>query len=307
MTRRSLPATAPRSISSVIQSWALQLADSQKTPRTRTLYLREAHLFEAWLAEEGVTTVAGITPEHCRSYALHLFERGLADTTRNLSHRCLQVFLGFAVQEGVIEATPLAGLRAPKIDTEKSRRFQVPTDDSLNDVYTVISKDAHKLSRTRDTAVLRLFQSTGMRLGELAGLQLNDIDLGTRIAHVSGKTGWRAVRFDPKAARAIDRYLVERDKHYCRDSKALWLSRAGAMTASGLGQMVRERGLAAGVALHPHQFRHRFANEWLKAGGSEIDLQYVAGWRSGQMVRRYSDFAGAERALAAYDKVLGGE
>lgn len=303
MTRRSLPPVEKRRLSAVARSWILALKDKQRQPRTIQLYQSEANKLIAYLGDLPIDIVSA---EDMRRYHEHLIELGLADTSRNLVHRALNVFFNLAIEEGDIETSPMARLKAPKIDSEKSKRFHVPTDAELDKVFAEIAKDPHLHSRTRDTAILRLLMDTGIRLGELAAMQLDDVDLDQRMAHVAGKTGYRSVRFTPKAARALDRYLTQRSRHYARASKALWLARAGDMTDSGIGQMVRDRARAAGISrLHPHALRHRFANKWLAEGGNEIDLQWLAGWRSGAMVRRYSDYAGSDRALRAYDRVLG--
>ena len=303
MTRRSLPPAGGRPLSAVKRSWMLALKDTHKSPRTIHLYDVEA---DRLIAALGDMPVDKVTSAEMRRFGDSLIEKGLADTTRNITHRALNVFFNFAVEEGDIETSPMAKMKAPTIDSEKSRRFHVPTDAELDRVFAEIAKDEHPHTRARDTAILRLLMDTGMRLGELSAMHLDDVDLDQRMAHIAGKTGYRSVRFSPKTARALDRYLTQRSKHYARDSKALWLARAGAMTDSGIGQMVRDRARAAGISrLHPHALRHRFANTWLEAGGNEIDLQWLAGWRSGAMVRRYSDYAGRDRALRAYDRVLG--
>jgi hypothetical protein len=97
------------------------------------------------------------------------------------------------------------------------------------------------------------------------------------------------VTFGRKIALALDRYLRLRASRPFAHLPNLWLGLAGAMTPSGLYQVVAARDAAAGLPrLHPHQFRHSFADSWPSAGGNEGDLMPLAGWRSRQMVDRYA-------------------
>jgi hypothetical protein len=88
----------------------------------------------------------------------------------------------------------------------------------------------------------------------------------------------------------------------------LWLGQKGRMTTSGITQVLRRRGRAAGVdRLHPHLFRHTYAHEALSAGMQEGEVMALAGWRSREMLSRYAKSAERERAIAAARRVNVGD
>ena len=136
----------------------------------------------------------------------------------------------------------------------------------------------------RDTAIVRMFIDTGARLSEMTGLKLDDVDLDNQTLTVTGKgSRVRVLPIGAKTVKAIDRYLRVRRAHREHDLPALWLGHAGAMGTSGIAQMLRRRATQAGIDhLNPHQFRHTFAHQWLRAEGAEGDLMEIAGWRRGR-------------------------
>jgi site-specific recombinase XerC len=175
---------------------------------------------------------------------------------------------------------PDGRLNPPQIPDEPP---PVLTDDQLRRLLKAC--EGRDFTDQRDAAILRLFLDTGVRVSEAAGIMLpGDLDLDDQVVIVLGKGRRpRAVPFGRKTALALDRYLRMRASHPFAHLPNLWLGRAGAMTASGLFQVVAARGAAAGLPrLHPHQFRHSFADSWLSAGGNEGDLMRLAGWRSRQ-------------------------
>jgi integrase len=152
----------------------------------------------------------------------------------------------------------------------------VLTDDQLRRLLQWC--DGRDFTDRRDTAIIRLFIDTGVRVSEAAGILLpDDLDLDDQVVIVLGKgRRQRTVPFGRKTALALDRYLRLRASHQFARLPNLWV---GAMTPSGLFQVIADRGASVGLpGLHPHQFRHSFADSWLSAGGNEGDLMRLAGW-----------------------------
>jgi site-specific recombinase XerD len=156
----------------------------------------------------------------------------------------------------------------------------------------------------RDTAMFMMLRDTGMRRGELLGLDAEDVDLTNRTATIRRAKGnkSRASRFGAETAVAVDRYQ-RLTKAY---SGALWQGNKGTrLSVSGLIHIFSQRAAQAGVQFHAHQFRHSMAVRWKAAGGSDGGLMAQAGWSSREMIDRYTGAAKEQLAHQEFDRLFG--
>lgn len=290
----------PGEITTLLRSWQLALRAGRRSPRTIRSYLEAGTQFAQFLDAEGMPTqVSSIRREHVEAYLVASEEAGKSPATVAGHYRRLQQFFRFLLDDGEVEQSPMERMSPPKLP-----EVEVPvlSEDQLRALLSMTKGKG--FTERRDDALLRLFVDCGVRIGEMVGLRVVDVDLDLCVIHVTGKGDrGRACPFGQATARSIDRYLRARAKHSRRDLDALWLGSRGPLGDSGIRRIVKHRGEEAGIdGLHPHMLRHTFAHHWLASGGSESDLMRLAGWKSREMVARYGSSAAAERARAAHTR-----
>ncbi len=311
MTESTIMAPIVGDIAELAASWARDLRAANLSPRTIQSYGESVRLLSEYLADKGMPTdVANITREHVQAFIEDQLERW-KPATAAVRFASLRVFFRWLEEEGEIKDSPMARMRKPR---QPERLTDIPSTDDLKRLLVDMSGDA--FDDLRDTAIVRVFISTGARLGEVAGLRYdpadptaNDIDLDARIVRLIGKGDrQRVASLDPKAIKALDRYLRRgRRRHLATETTWLWLGRKGRLTSSGISQMVRDRGERLGIKIHPHAFRHFYADRMLASGMQEGDLMALAGWRSREMLARYGAARRTDRALAAARRMIPGD
>jgi integrase/recombinase XerC/integrase/recombinase XerD len=294
---RQAGAPRARSLSHHVERYLLRCEVEAKSADTLRAYRSVLERFARILADDGAPDVIDeITDEHVLDY-LGRFTH-LSMDTRHRYFREVRCFFNWLVAKGELEDNPFRGMA----NVQRPQLIKQPFSADEITALLAACGDPESDAGLRDRAMVLTLLDTGVRCTELARVRLADLDLKAGRMLVNGKGNrQRVVAFADRSREALRAYLTRRGREagplFVAVSRHRELQASVALRTNGVKQMLRRLGKRSKVSkVHAHRFRHTFATWAIQTGAREIDVQYLLGHSTGDMVRRYSSSYRSEQA-----------
>jgi integrase/recombinase XerC len=276
---------------------------------TLKAYMADVEEFNNFLQESDITkkgdAIINVEPETIRSYLSHLYREKVKKVTVNRKVSSLRSFYKYLLRAGKVKNNPAEMVQTPKIEK------YMPTFLSVDETFQLLGDQGdHSVSGLRDSAMLELFYSSGLRLSELAGLNVTDFDFRQALVKLRGKgKKERIVPVGRQALLAIDGYLKNTTevRKKCDENlfkNPLFLNTRGKrITARSIARIVDAMTVKSGIGrkISPHSLRHTFATHLLNAGADLRSIQELLGHESLSTTQKYTA-VNINRMMEVYDK-----
>jgi integrase/recombinase XerC len=278
-----------------LQGFLLSCRVDGLSPRTLDDYEYKIGAFVVFCSGLGVDDPRRVTASEVRQFLLKLQDKGAPASVAGY-YKSVKRFFNWLVEENILDRSPTARIRPPRVP----QKVVVPFRPEHIKLLLLLCDDRTFVG-ARNKALVLAFLDTGLRLSEMAGIQLADIDFDRETVKVMGKGAKeRVVRIGKTAQKALLRYLLmRRDDHPC-----LWVSEERRpLTHWGIAQVIDVLGKRAGIGdvrCSAHTFRHTFATRALLNGAGEFEVQSLLGHAKLDMTRRYAASLRSEEAVVGH-------
>src|SRR5512136_2149418 len=297
-----------------IDAFGLHLATERNlSPHTLRSYLADVRQFRQYLEENSLVPLDAlergrlVAIDHVavRSFLSSLYRRKVRKVTIVRKIASLRAFFNYLLREGRVRVNPAEMVQAPKAEK------YLPTFLPVEEMFSLLNlKFADDAAGSRDRAMLELFYSSGMRVSELTGLNLGDVDFGQSLVKVRGKgKKERIVPVGEQALRSVQQYMAGRNEFLQKQQASeadppLFLSRSGRrITPRSVARIVDQYVLQSGISkkVSPHTLRHSFATHLLDAGADLRAIQELLGHANLWTTQKYTSVSVA-KLMEIYDK-----
>jgi integrase len=264
-------------VAALVREWLLDLKVSSRSPRTIRWYEQKMH---GYAKAGGAKSLEELTPYELKRYIAELQERGLSPETIRGSFSTLRAFASWARSQGYEVDPGLSSVKPPKVPQKEMPTFTEPQVDAIMDT----------LPKGWQRIAIQVLLGTGMRVGELCALQLNDFEDDEEVAFLKiqqGKGGkFRRVPVSQKLRRELVRYLNQ-SRPDTTSNNLIVLRDGRPIVQTSTNNIFGRMSKKLGIQVHAHKFRHTFATQYLRNGGEIERLRRILGHSTYFMVMRY--------------------
>jgi integrase/recombinase XerC len=245
------------------------------SPHTEAAYHRDLDALVAYCDSESISGWTQIDNFHVRTFAAREHRDGLGPRSVQRRLSAVRGFFNFLIREKVIKANAAADIRAPKAAK------RLPKTLDVDQVAALLERKPTDALTRRDHAMLELLYSSGLRLAELAGLDVADLDLADRTVRVLGKgSKTRILPVGKQAVAALRVWLADRAGIVKGSGSALFVGQNGRRLGARaiqrrIGRWAAKAGL--NVPVYPHLLRHSFATHLLESSRDLRGVQELLG------------------------------
>jgi integrase/recombinase XerC len=282
------------------------------SPHTIRNYHSDLVQFRDFLAgkdRDAAVDVNGVNALRIRAFLAHLFQMREQKSSIARKLAAIRAFFKFLAREHLIAENPAASVSTPKLEKKLPR---IMTEEEMNTFLDRIAEGAESGGPAilRDRAILEMLYASGLRVSELAGLDLRSVNFGDAFVLVRGKGDKeRIVPFGSKAKGALEAYLPARERMLRETrtgSPALFLNVYGQRLTTRsidriLKRYVKTYGPNVNVKVSPHSLRHAFASHLLAEGADLRAIQEMLGHKSLATTQRYTQVS-IKQLMDVYDR-----
>jgi integrase/recombinase XerC len=287
-----------------IESYLAELRRENVSAHTLRNYASDLEQFLDYFSPPGEEAPAPAKIEllAIREWLGDLYRRKLSALTIRRKLAALRSFFQFLVREGVLAVNTARLVRTPK--APKTLPVVLTAEQTNSLVDQVAAGKIERPYPERDLAIFELLYGCGLRVSELAGLNLDDFDLGERWIRVRGKgKKERQVPFGGKAAKAVDAWLAVRNPKAPGERALLMNHRGERLSDRGIRGIVKLYAvlLTGDSSIHPHSFRHAFATHLLADGADLRSIQELLGHAQLSTTQKYTQVSLTD-LMGVYDR-----
>ena len=249
----------------------------QASENTVQSYRRDLRQMITYLEEKEIREAAKVTKPSLHGYILHMEEQGKAATTISRMMAAMKAFFNYECMQACIRRNPAESLHAPKVEKK------APVILSVDQVSALLAQPSGQTPKEiRDKAMLALLYATGIRVSELVGIQMEDINMNIGFLVCRDGERERTIPFGRSAKAALEEYLEHARNELLRGKGSDYFfvnCTGGAMSRQGFWKIIKYYGEKAGIEedITPHTLRHSFAAHLIARGADMRAVQTILG------------------------------